>query len=74
MKYSMEPTAARKEPMINVTLITALMRMPMSWLVSKSLETARMAMLFCTLGPVLVVYPFFQRFFIKGMTVGAVKG
>ena len=33
-----------------------------------------MAMLFCTLGPVLVVYPFFQRFFIKGMTVGAVKG
>lgn len=37
-------------------------------------ETARMAMLFCTLGPVLVVYPFFQRFFIKGMTVGAVKG
>ncbi len=37
-------------------------------------ETARMAMLFCTLGPVLVVYPFFQRYFIKGMTVGAVKG
>ena len=37
-------------------------------------ETARMAMLFCTLGPVLVIYPFFQRFFIKGMTVGAVKG
>ena len=37
-------------------------------------ETARMALLFCTLGPVLVAYPFFQRFFIKGMTVGAVKG
>ena len=37
-------------------------------------ETARMAMLFCTLGPVLVVYPLFQRFFIRGMTVGAVKG
>lgn len=37
-------------------------------------DTARMAMLFCTLGPVLVIYPFFQRFFIKGMTVGAVKG
>ena len=48
--------------------------MPISSAACRSSETARMAMLFCTLGPVLVVYPFFQRFFIKGMTVGAVKG
>ncbi len=34
----------------------------------------RMALLFCTLGPILVIYPFFQRYFIKGMTIGAVKG
>ena len=24
--------------------------------------------------PVMVVYPFFQKFFIKGITIGAVKG
>ena len=34
----------------------------------------RMALLFCTLGPILVIYPFFQRFFIRGMTIGSVKG
>ncbi len=34
----------------------------------------RMALLFCTLGPILIIYPFFQRFFIRGMTIGSVKG
>ena len=34
----------------------------------------RMALLFCTLGPVLVIYPFFQKYFIRGMTIGSVKG
>ena len=34
----------------------------------------RMALLFCTLGPILVIYPFFQKFFIRGMTIGSVKG
>ncbi len=34
----------------------------------------RMAILMVTLGPILVIYPFFQKHFIKGMTIGAVKG
>ena len=34
----------------------------------------RMAILMVTLGPILVIYPFFQKYFIKGITVGAVKG
>ena len=34
----------------------------------------RMALLFCTLGPILVIYPFFKKFFIRGMTIGSVKG
>ena len=34
----------------------------------------RMALLFCTLCPILVIYPFFQKFFIRGMTIGSVKG
>ena len=37
-------------------------------------ESARMAMCVLAMGPILVVYPFFQKYFIKGMTVGAVKG
>lgn len=34
----------------------------------------RMAILVITLGPILIVYPFFQKYFVKGITVGAVKG
>lgn len=34
----------------------------------------RMAMLFTTLGPIMVIYPFFQKYFVKGLTVGSVKG
>lgn len=37
-------------------------------------DAARMAFLVFTLGPVLIIYPFFQKYFIKGITVGAVKG
>lgn len=37
-------------------------------------DAARMAFLIFTLGPVLIIYPFFQKYFIKGITVGAVKG
>lgn len=37
-------------------------------------ETTRMAMAVVTTGPVLVVFPFFQKYFTKGMTVGSVKG
>ncbi|MCJ8010443.1 carbohydrate ABC transporter permease [Paenibacillus sp. KQZ6P-2] len=37
-------------------------------------ETARMAMAILAAGPMLVVFPFFQKYFVKGLTVGAVKG
>ncbi len=37
-------------------------------------DAARMAMMLCVAGPILFVYPFFQKYFVKGMTVGAVKG
>ena len=36
--------------------------------------SARMAMCVVAAGPILVVFPFFQKYFVKGMTVGAVKG
>lgn len=37
-------------------------------------ETARMAMMFVVAGPALVIFPFFQKYFTKGMIVGSVKG
>jgi len=38
------------------------------------LEGTRMALAVLAAGPMLVAFPFFQRFFIKGISVGAVKG
>lgn len=37
-------------------------------------ETARMAAAVIAIIPILVVYPFFQDYFVKGITLGAVKG
>lgn len=37
-------------------------------------ETLRMAMAILGIGPIVFAYPFFQRYFIKGLTIGAVKG
>lgn len=37
-------------------------------------ETARMAMCIVGIGPIVMAYPFFQKYFVKGLTVGAIKG
>lgn len=37
-------------------------------------ETVRMAMAVLVMGPALFVFPFFQKYFVKGVTVGSVKG
>lgn len=37
-------------------------------------ETVRMAMAVVGVGPMLFAYPFFQKYFVKGLTIGAVKG
>lgn len=37
-------------------------------------ENLRMALLVVCIGPMMLVFPFFQKYFTKGMTVGAVKG
>lgn len=37
-------------------------------------ETVRMAMAIIVAGPALLVFPFFQKYFTKGLTVGSVKG
>lgn len=37
-------------------------------------QTFRMAMAVVTVGPIVFAYPFFQRYFIRGLTIGALKG
>jgi putative aldouronate transport system permease protein len=37
-------------------------------------EGARMAIAVISIGPIIIAYPFFQRYFVKGLTIGAVKG
>lgn len=37
-------------------------------------QTFQMATLFVTIGPILLLYPFVQKYFVKGIMVGAVKG
>jgi len=37
-------------------------------------ESFRMAMAVVTMGPIIMAYPFFQKYFVKGLTIGAVKG
>lgn len=37
-------------------------------------ESARMAMAVLSIAPILFLFPFFQKYLVKGITVGAVKG
>ena len=36
-------------------------------------ESVKMAITIVVTVPILLVYPFLQRYFVKGMTLGAVK-
>lgn len=37
-------------------------------------QTARMAMAMIAIGPVILAYPFFQKYFVEGLTIGSIKG
>jgi putative aldouronate transport system permease protein len=37
-------------------------------------ETVKMATVVVAIIPILIVYPFLQKYFVKGMLIGAVKG
>lgn len=37
-------------------------------------ETLKMAMAVVVTGPIILMYPFVQKYFVKGITIGAVKG
>lgn len=37
-------------------------------------ETVRMVMAVIAIGPIIIVYPFIQKYFVKGVIIGALKG
>lgn len=64
--------------MENITLLTTIsdsggLAMTLSDVEIPS-ETVRMAMAVIVAGPALLIFPFFQKYFVKGLTVGSVKG
>ena len=62
--------------MMNIQIIRQAMEHIPTMVDLKSIpgENLRMAMLVASIGPMLVFFPFFQRYFAKGMTVGSIKG
>lgn len=38
------------------------------------MESMKMGMLMIAIGPMMFLYPFLQKYFVKGLTIGAIKG
>lgn len=61
--------------MSNVSYLTSQLSMSVSVdLRDIPTESSRMAMCILAAGPMLLIFPFFQKYFVKGITVGALKG
>lgn len=60
----------------NIQAIATAMKQPGTIINLGSLPTLgiRMATACITIGPIILVYPFVQRYFVKGLTLGAIKG
>ena len=58
--------------LLNNTNVPASVRAAMGGAIPQYSST--MATVIVVIGPIMVVYPFFQKYFIKGLTVGSVKG
>jgi len=38
------------------------------------MESVKMAAIIVSLGPILMAYPFVQKYFVKGVMIGSIKG
>lgn len=59
---------------INVVLTKTTGTLQADLLAKVPTETIRMAMAVLGIGPIVLAYPFFQRFIVQGLTIGSVKG
>jgi putative aldouronate transport system permease protein len=65
--------------MLNVQILTSNSQMGQGLVqaggtITAPSETLRMAMVVLGIGPIVFAYPFFQKYYVKGLTVGALKG
>lgn len=60
------------EFLLNNTNVPSSARAAMGGVIPQYSST--MATVLMVIGPIMVVYPFFQKYFVKGLTVGSVKG
>lgn len=62
--------------MMDINMLKESLNLPQSVINTMDIpsETTRMAMAILAAGPMVLVFPFFQKYFVKGITVGAIKG
>lgn len=73
-KIELKPVQSILQLMLNSSMANAIAQMQGKIVtMSISPESIRMAMLFVTTLPIIMIYPFFQKYFIKGIMLGAVK-
>ncbi|MBB6734509.1 carbohydrate ABC transporter permease [Cohnella zeiphila] len=68
------PLASYLQTVVNVSLQQLMEQGDLNNLVEVSDRTARAAQILVTTAPILVAYPFLQRYFVKGIVLGSVKG
>ncbi|MCL2060186.1 MAG: carbohydrate ABC transporter permease [Oscillospiraceae bacterium] len=74
-KNSMHPLQMMLRQMISNLDISKYLGGAATYLnISAPNDGIKMATVCVTIGPILLVYPFIQRFFVKGIAIGAVKG
>lgn len=59
-----------RQVMMRVTIVSGMQ----SYSGAIPAESTKMATVVATVGPIVLVYPFVQKYFIKGITIGSVKG
>ena len=68
LQYMLYDTLNRSTALAEIAMFTGLM------VEDVPTYSLKMAMAIVATGPILLAYPFVQRFFIKGITIGSVKG
>ena len=58
----------------DLAMLEQLQNMGVSSTVKPPSESVKMATVVVTVGPIILMYPFLQRYFVKGLIIGSVKG